>query len=50
MSLLGMETLGDLTKLSEKYLMQVKNFGQTSMNEVKEKLAEFGLSLAESPA
>jgi DNA-directed RNA polymerase subunit alpha len=48
MSMLGVETLGDLARLSEKDLMQVKNFGQTSMNEVKEKLAEFGLSLAES--
>ncbi|MCU0727024.1 MAG: tetratricopeptide repeat protein [Planctomycetes bacterium] len=48
MSMLGVETLGDLTRLSEKDLMEVKNFGQTSMNEVKEKLAEFGLSLAES--
>jgi len=48
MKLLGIATLGDLAKLSEKDLMQVKNFGQTSMNEVKEKLAEFGLSLAPS--
>jgi len=47
MSVLGLGTLGDLCRLSEKDLMQVKNFGQTSMNEVKEKLAEFGLSLAE---
>ncbi len=47
MQMLGVDTLGDLTRLSEKDLMQVKNFGQTSMNEVKEKLAEFGLSLAE---
>jgi DNA-directed RNA polymerase subunit alpha len=44
---LGVETLGDLSKLSEKDLMVVKNFGQTSMNEVKEKLAEYGLSLAD---
>lgn len=47
MSVLGLGTLGDLCRLSEKDLMQVKNFGQTSMNEVKEKLAEFGLGLAE---
>ncbi len=47
MSVLGLCSLGDLSRLSEKDLMQVKNFGQTSMNEVKEKLAEFGLSLAE---
>ena len=48
MKSLDIETLGDLARLSEKDLMLVKNFGQTSMNEVKEKLAEFGLSLAES--
>ncbi|MHC4862134.1 MAG: DNA-directed RNA polymerase subunit alpha C-terminal domain-containing protein, partial [Planctomycetota bacterium] len=48
MRVLGVESLGDLTRLSEKDLMVVKNFGQTSMNEVKEKLAEYGLSLAES--
>ncbi len=47
MAALGVETLGDLTKFSEKDLMLVKNFGQTSMNEVKEKLAEYGLSLAD---
>jgi DNA-directed RNA polymerase subunit alpha len=49
MTMLGVESIGDLARLSEKDLMGVKNFGQTSMNEVKEKLAEFGLSLAESP-
>jgi len=46
MKLLGIASLGELAKMSEKELMQVKNFGQTSMNEVKEKLAEFGLALA----
>lgn len=47
MASLGIETLGELARLTEKDLMEVKNFGQTSMNEIKEKLAEFGLSLAE---
>ena len=46
MKVLGIATLGELAKMSEKELMLVKNFGQTSMNEVKEKLAEFGLALA----
>jgi len=46
MKVLGVASLGELAKMSEKDLMQVKNFGQTSMNEVKEKLAEFGLNLA----
>ncbi|MEN8149081.1 MAG: DNA-directed RNA polymerase subunit alpha C-terminal domain-containing protein [Planctomycetota bacterium] len=46
MKVLGIDSLGELAKMSEKELMLVKNFGQTSMNEVKEKLAEFGLALA----
>jgi DNA-directed RNA polymerase subunit alpha len=46
MKVMGIASLGELAKMSEKELMQVKNFGQTSMNEVKEKLAEFGLALA----
>jgi DNA-directed RNA polymerase alpha subunit len=29
--------------------MTIKNFGQTSLNEVKQKLAEVGLGLAPNP-
>jgi DNA-directed RNA polymerase subunit alpha len=42
---LGLVTMGDLTMKTEAELLAAKNFGQTSLNEVKQKLAEFGLSL-----
>jgi len=45
MSRLGSQTLGDLITKSEGDLLATKNFGQTSLMEVKQKLAEFGLSL-----
>jgi DNA-directed RNA polymerase subunit alpha len=46
MGVLGLKTVGDLCNRSEAELMTIKNFGQTSLNEVKQKLAELGLSLA----
>jgi DNA-directed RNA polymerase subunit alpha len=49
MSVLGLRTVGDLVDRSEAELMTIKNFGQTSLNEVKQKLAELGLSLAAGP-
>jgi len=42
---LGLVTVGDLTVKSEAELLAAKNFGQTSLNEIKQKLVEFGLSL-----
>ncbi len=45
MSTLGVQTIGDLVGHSETELMSCKNFGQTSMNEIRQKLAEFGLML-----
>lgn len=42
---LGLVTLGDVTLKTEAELLATKNFGQTSLNEVKQKLTEFGLSL-----
>jgi DNA-directed RNA polymerase subunit alpha len=42
---LGLMTLGEVTLKTEAELLATKNFGQTSLNEVKHKLAEFGLSL-----
>ena len=44
--LTDVQTVGDLAERSEAELMTIKNFGQTSLNEVKQKLAELGLSLA----
>ncbi len=45
LQLLNIETLGDLASHTEAELMGVKNFGATSLQEVKERLAEFGLAL-----
>lgn len=45
LQLLNIQTLGDLCSHTEAELMGVKNFGATSLVEVKEKLSELGLSL-----
>ncbi|MBE7464075.1 MAG: tetratricopeptide repeat protein [Planctomycetes bacterium] len=45
MQKLNIETIGDIMEKSEADLLATKNFGQTSLNEVKAKLAEMGLSL-----
>ncbi len=44
---LGIVTLGDLASKTEAELMASKNFGQTSLDEVKQRLAENGLALRE---
>jgi DNA-directed RNA polymerase subunit alpha len=41
----GIHTVGELTARSEADLMDIRNFGQKSITEVKEKLAELGFSL-----
>jgi len=46
---LGIVTVGDLIAKTPDELLQVKNFGQTSLQEVQEKLQQLGLSLNESP-
>jgi DNA-directed RNA polymerase subunit alpha len=45
MNRLGINSLGDLVQRSGDELLESKNFGMTSLNEVREKLAQFGLSL-----
>jgi DNA-directed RNA polymerase subunit alpha len=45
MQRLGIVTLGDLMTHTEKELLSVKNFGQTSLRELRAKLAEMNLSL-----
>jgi DNA-directed RNA polymerase subunit alpha len=45
MNRLGINTLGDLVQRSADELLESKNFGMTSLNEVREKLSQFGLSL-----
>jgi DNA-directed RNA polymerase subunit alpha len=46
----GVHTVGELTARSEADLLDIRNFGQKSIDEVKAKLAELGLSLKDSPA
>ena len=41
----GVCTIGELVNKSEDDLLAVKNFGQKSLNEIKDKLKEMGLSL-----
>ena len=38
-------TIGELVQITEQDLMGIRNFGKKSLNEVKEKLAQLGLSL-----
>ena len=45
LSLLNIQTIGDLISHTEDELLGIKNFGMTSLDEIKEKLAERGLSL-----
>jgi DNA-directed RNA polymerase subunit alpha len=42
---LGLATIGDLVRRTAEDLLECKNFGVTSLNEVREKLAERGLKL-----
>jgi len=43
---LGITTVGELVETSEETLLSCKNFGQTSLIEIKNKLKDLGLSLA----
>jgi len=43
----GINTVGDLVQKSEAELMDIRNFGQKSIDEVKAKLDELGLTLRE---
>jgi DNA-directed RNA polymerase subunit alpha len=41
----NISTLRDLVQRTEDQLLEVRNFGDTTLNEVREKLAQFGLHL-----
>jgi DNA-directed RNA polymerase subunit alpha len=41
----GINTVGDLLQRTEDEVVNVKNFGRKSLDEVKEKLAALGLEL-----
>jgi DNA-directed RNA polymerase subunit alpha len=43
--LLKIRSIGDLSNKTEAELLACPNFGQTSLNEIKTKLDELGLSL-----
>lgn len=43
----GIETLGQLISLTEHELLKFRNFGQTSLNEIKEKLVDFSLEIGQ---
>ena len=45
----GIHTVGELVTRSEADLMDIRNFGAKSIDEVKAKLIELGLSLKDSP-
>jgi len=45
MSLLDVQTIGDLMQYTESELLRTKNFGQTSLQELRTKLGSLGLSL-----
>ncbi|MGQ4496888.1 DNA-directed RNA polymerase subunit alpha, partial [Dermabacteraceae bacterium P13101] len=45
----GVHTVGELVARSEADLLDIRNFGQKSIDEVKAKLAELGLALKDSP-
>lgn len=45
----GIHQVGELVARSEADLLDIRNFGAKSITEVKEKLAELGLSLKDSP-
>ncbi|MCK4601921.1 MAG: tetratricopeptide repeat protein [Phycisphaerae bacterium] len=44
---LNLQTIGELAAKSEADLLACKNFGQTSLNEVRQRLGEYGLQLRE---
>jgi DNA-directed RNA polymerase subunit alpha len=46
---LNVRTLGELANKSEPELLGCQNFGQTSLNEIQQRLAEYGFRLREAP-
>lgn len=45
---MNIRTLGDLTRISEQELLSGKNFGETSLNEVRELMRSHGLSIGQN--
>ena len=42
-------TIGELVQITEQDLMNIRNFGRKSLNEVKDRLAQLGLGLKKGP-
>jgi len=42
---ISVSTIGDLARLTEEEISKTKNFGKKSLQEIKDKLAEYGLNL-----
>jgi DNA-directed RNA polymerase subunit alpha len=45
---MNIKTLGDLTRVNEQQLLSSKNFGETSLEEIKEIMSSKGLRLGQS--
>ncbi len=45
---MNVKTLGDLTRITESQLLEYKNFGETSLNEIKNMMASKGLRLGQA--
>jgi large subunit ribosomal protein L17 len=45
----NVNTVRDLVQMSDRQLLELRSFGKTSLDEVKRKLADLGLSLIEEP-
>ncbi|HEY0541009.1 MAG TPA: DNA-directed RNA polymerase subunit alpha C-terminal domain-containing protein, partial [Actinoallomurus sp.] len=45
----GIHTVGELVARSEQDLLDIRNFGAKSIEEVKQKLNDMGLTLKDSP-
>ncbi|MBI1849717.1 MAG: DNA-directed RNA polymerase subunit alpha [Planctomycetes bacterium] len=48
LSAANIRTIGELVQRTEEEMLEIRNFGRTSLKEVKKKLVELGLSLRES--
>jgi DNA-directed RNA polymerase subunit alpha len=46
----GIEKLDELRNYTEEELMSIRNFGQKSLDEVRDKLTEYGLQLRHAPS
>jgi DNA-directed RNA polymerase alpha subunit len=47
---LGINTVAELASRTEHDLLSIKNFGQTSLSEIKRRLKELGLGLRGAPS